>query len=444
MSRPVTQPTNFRSRTRRWVTIGIECVVMSIALLLLLKTSDLLPADVFVRRLSEQTAGMEFDFFSWEWSALLTKVGMELVAPQDTLTEAQRQDLVMEFVDVLRRSDDLAGQISSIHSHLQGQDAVREAEPLDRELGQLHVWLAARQDMVEGILEEQISAELEAEGLGKWGYVWPPVKSRLTELPLLLVVSSRAKITREADVDLKSGLALAQQERLEDSVDRAFTSMRSFVTPIGGLSAYPAMILEHPSLVWLADTVAHEWSHHFLLFHPLGYSYHESGEMTSINETTCDIVGREVGRRVILRYYPELAEELPPLPTAPASPPMSAGEITWPDEPPSGQFDYNREMRLTRMRVDELLAQGKVEEAEAYMEERRVFIVAHGYSLRKLNQAYFAFYGSYASGPSSANPIGGQLDWLRARSPTLHDFVLKVAAVRTHEQFLQLLSRGQG
>ena len=80
--------------------------------------------------------------------------------------------------------------------------------------------------------------------------------------------------------------------------------MRSLVTPIGGLSAYPAMILEHPSLVWLTDTFAHEWTHHFLLFHPLGYNYDASGEMTSINETTCDVVGREIGRRVILRYYP--------------------------------------------------------------------------------------------------------------------------------------------
>ena len=122
---------------------------------------------------------------------------------------------------------------------------------------------------------------------------------------------------------------------------------------------------------------------------------------------------------------------------------MSAGEIIWPDEPPADQFDYSREMRTTRIRVGELLAEGEIEEAETYMEERRRFIVDHGYSLRKLNQAYFAFYGSYASSPSMANPIGGQLDWLRGQSPTLRQFMLKLATVATHEQFLGLLGQAQ-
>jgi hypothetical protein len=416
---------------------------MLAALLVLLETSDLLPPELFVRQLSELTEEVRFDLFDWEWNALLVKVGMELVAPHDTLTEAQRQRLVVDYIDAMRDASEREAQIEDIYSRLSAQDAQREAEPLNGGLRDLRVWMDARQDLVEGILEEQVSTELEAEDLGQHGYVWPPVKIRLTELPLLLVVSSRAAITREADVDLKDGLGLAEQEGLEDRVDVRFSAMRSLVTPIGGLSAYPAMILEHPSLVWLTDTFAHEWTHHFLLFHPLGYSYSASGEMTSINETTCDVVGREIGRRVIMRYYPTLVGDLPSLPAPPASPPMSPGEITWPDEPPADQFDYSREMRRTRIRVDELLAEGEIEEAETYMEERRRFIVDHGYSLRKLNQAYFAFYGSYASSPSMANPIGGQLDWLRGQSPTLRQFMLRVAQVATHEQFLRLLTEGQ-
>ena len=55
--------------------------------------------------------------------------------------------------------------------------------------------------------------------------------------------------------------------------------------------------------------------------------------------------------------------------------------MVWPEELPPGQFDYNREMRQTRLRVDELLAEGKVEEAEAYMEERRQLFVEQGHSL---------------------------------------------------------------
>ena len=94
---------------------------------------------------------------------------------------------------------------------------------------------------------------------------------------------------------------------------------------------------------------------------------------------------------------------------------MTPGELVWPEEPPSDQFSLNRELRVTRLRVDELLAEGKIDEAEAYMEERRLYLVEQGVRLRKLNQAYFAFYGSYATNPSAANPIGGQLEWLRSQ-----------------------------
>jgi hypothetical protein len=50
-------------------------------------------------------------------------------------------------------------------------------------------------------------------------------------------------------------------------------------------------------------------------------------------------------------------------------------------------------MAATRIEVDRLLAGGKIQEAEQYMEARRQIFVAHGYQIRKLNQAYFAFYG---------------------------------------------------
>ena len=99
-------------------------------------------------------------------------------------------------------------------------------------------------------------------------------------------------------------------------------------------------------------------------------------------------------------------------------------------------------MRKTRERVDELLSAGKVEEAEAYMEERRLVFVEQGHNLRKLNQAYFAFYGSYATSPSSGNPIGGQLEWLRGQSSALRDYLRTIASVSSHEGLLALLTGG--
>jgi hypothetical protein len=103
-------------------------------------------------------------------------------------------------------------------------------------------------------------------------------------------------------------------------------------------------------------------------------------------------------------------------------------------------FDFNREMREIRLRVDELLAQGKVEEAEAFMEERRKYLVEQGYYIRKLNQAYFAFHGSYATGPASVSPIGGQLKELRRRSPTLAHFLRRVARMSSYQDLLEALS----
>ena len=433
---PVTWP---QRRWRRWLSTWSQYALVSVFVLVFLQKSVLPPADYLDYQLGKQTGSVEFSLLSWEWKALLNKLAMEFAAPQDTLTQAQRYQLVTAYLETLSAVKKLESDLSGLYSRLDGQEAAEKAAPLREELADRRAWLKSNQNVVEGILEEQISAELEAEGFGRWGYVWPPVKIRFTELPLVLIVSTRAQISRKADINLKAGLSLSEQEMLEETVDSTFGAMRSLVTPIGGLSTYPAMILEHDSLVWLTDTFAHEWAHHFLILYPLGYNYNQSGEMTSINETTASIVGREIGRRVILRYYPELRDGLPPLPAPPETPPMSAGELIWPDEPPPDQFDLTREMRKTRLRVDELLAEGRIEDAEAYMEERRQFLVEHGYGIRKLNQAYFAFHGSYATNPSSANPIGGQLEWLRAQRPTLRDYLRTVAGVSQPEDLIDLL-----
>lgn len=428
-------------RWRRWLVCAARLVFVAGAILALVETAAPPPESYFRHRLWDRAGGLAFDFFSWEVGALLNKAGNEWIAPQDTLTPEQRHNLVIAYMAGISQASRLRWEINQIYSQYEETAAAQEAASKEQELAELRAWLDARQNLVEGILEEQVSTELEAEGFGRAGIVLPPVKIRFTPLPLLLVTSLRAEITREQDIHLKAGIPLGEQERLEQVVDLAFEDKRALVTPIGGLSAYPAMILETDNLIWLVDTFAHEWTHHWLIAHPLGAHYTDSGQMTSINETTANIVGREIGRRVILEYYPELAERLPPPPVPPETPPMTGGEIVWPDEPPADQFDYGREMRETRLHVDELLSQGKVEEAEAYMEARRQMFVNQGYSIRKLNQAYFAFYGSYATSPSTGNPIGGQLEWLYGQSASLRDYLLTVAQFSSHQDLLDRLPK---
>jgi hypothetical protein len=94
-------------------------------------------------------------------------------------------------------------------------------------------------------------------------------------------------------------------------------------------------------------------------------------------------------------------------------------------------FDFGREMAQTRVRVDELLAQGEVQQAEEYMEQRRQFFWENGYRIRKLNQAYFAFYGAYADAPGEQgdDPIGPALLAIRNDSDTLAEFMNRVSAI---------------
>ena len=61
------------------------------------------------------------------------------------------------------------------------------------------------------------------------------------------------------------------------------------------------------------------------------------------------------------------------------------------------------------------------------MEARRQELVERGYVIRKLNQAYFAFHGSYAVGSGATDPIGGKLRALRLREPGLPAFLSTVA-----------------
>ena len=96
-------------------------------------------------------------------------------------------------------------------------------------------------------------------------------------------------------------------------------------------------------------------------------------------------------------------------------------------------------MRETRLHTDALLAEGKVEEAEAYMEERRLVFVEHGYAIRVLNQAYFAFHGTYADSPASSSPIGAQVRRFREHSESAGDFVLRIREFSTYQQFLDYL-----
>ncbi|HAX68943.1 MAG TPA: hypothetical protein DCY14_05010 [Anaerolineae bacterium] len=184
----------------------------------------------------------------------------------------------------------------------------------------------------------------------------------------------------------------------------------------------------------MLSTIAHEWIHNYLTLRPLGILYNQSPELRTMNETTASIAGDEIGALVIEKFYPELK--------ASASPPTLSLISLPTDRPNPGDFprppfDFRAQMHETRLNVDALLAEGKIEEAEAYMEQRRQIFLDNRYLIRKLNQAYFAFYGAYADVPGGAageDPVGPAVRTLRSQSQSLVDFVNRISWMWKFEQ----------
>jgi hypothetical protein len=169
-----------------------------------------------------------------------------------------------------------------------------------------------------------------------------------------------------------------------------------------------------------------EWLHQYLAFRPLGFLYaldligvSQNYEIVTMNETLASMVSDEIGLILYQKYYSQYKRE---------------DDRT---EANSPVFDFNEEMREIRKAVDEYLAQGEVEEAEEFMEQKRRFLASKGYHIRKLNQAYFAFYGAYADNPTSVSPIGAELKILRGQSASLSDFLDTVAVMTSRNNLIE-------
>jgi hypothetical protein len=133
-----------------------------------------------------------------------------------------------------------------------------------------------------------------------------------------------------------------------------------------------------------------------------------------MNETLAGIIARETGSKIYRQHY-EAAEKRQP-------------------RKGNDDFNFNAEMRKTRIEVDRLLALGHILEAERYMEGRRQVFVENGYAIRKINQAYFAFHGIYGQDPGAVSPIYQDMQKMRSGYVTLAEFVRDVSAMTRYEQ----------
>ncbi len=404
---------------RYWDTVLV--VVLEMTALLFLLNQEVPPPGRLSTQIDRLVADKRFNFTAWELQALWGKVTHALIAPQRYMNEPARSELLLNYLNLVDEIRSTEWEIYRIYTDPKVEHPEVVAQEQLTRLASLRQAEEARQLLAEAILEEQAGTILISEGFGALRLLLPPVSIHFTPLPTLLVVSPRERIERIYSAELRHGLDASQREAIESEVD-ALQNVSSLVTDVGGLSSYPSMLLEDSSILWLTDVTVHEWTHHYLLLRPLGWNYEASPETRTINETVASIVGHEAGRSILARYYPAFL---------PDEQPENA-----PSEGEAGQhakhaFDFRQEMHKTRVHVDALLAEGKITEAEDYMEQRRQEFVAHGYYIRKLNQAYFAFHGAYADEPGAAgeDPVGPAVKRLRALIPDLHTFVVRVARV---------------
>jgi hypothetical protein len=280
------------------------------------------------------------------------------------------------------------------------------------------------ENTVERTIEDRIATVVSAAGLERnlplfrrVSIVWPPVDIELTQPPRLLVRSPRDRIERLGDTLLQTDISLNTVQSIEAQADDADTV--SLVVPIGGMAAYPAIVHEDSTYAGTVGTAAHEWVHHYLSFYPLGQSWGRDGDANTLNETTAN-VAEDAIRQLYFEHYPiDFPDGMDGRGPAPLT---------------SDGFDFNAEMHALRVQVDQLLAEGKVTEAEHLMDEKRLDFIRHGYAIRKLNQAYFAFYGTYANTSASTDPIGPKVERVMQLTGSVDGFLAVMRDVTTVDE----------
>ena len=391
-------------------------LAVSLAALLLWAGRDYRPTETEVA-----VASHRFNLLAWEAGNVFDKWHHELVAllPWNSpLPREERIALAEEFFLLGQEERRLEGELLTVG------EGSPEANSIRRRLDEIHALLNSIRPAVEQTVEREISDVLVDEGFSsRIGAILPPVDTVLGHAPTLLVTSPRDRIFRLENTLLRHGIRPDERAALEQlTLDER--DLSAIVVNIGGVGTFPSVVSSGSSLHHALTTVAHEWLHNWFFFHPLGQHFWDNPDMTTLNETAATLGGWEIGDRAFEAMTGIKYDRQPPAPPAERDP---------------DAFDFNSHMRETRQHTEELLAQGRGTDAESYMEERRLELLDRGYRIRKINQAYFAFYGSYATSAASISPIEGQLRELRQRSGTLEEFLNTVAQFTTYEEFLEYL-----
>jgi hypothetical protein len=305
-----------------------------------------------------------------------------------------------------------------------------ELGKLEMRLQEVSRRMARLQPEVEEFLEGELGLVLKEQDIlltpGPFQFTFPPVDFRFDKPPQVLILSSRGHIKRIGpSILLSPSMTISEIERLEESIFIS-ENLSALIEPTGGIATYPAVISNNQPLRILLQTAAHEWLHQYLIFKPLGRQYWKDQRLLTLNETVATLAGKELGDLAYVRLGGKLTTS-------------TNLKLTQESGNTQNDFVFASEMRKTRLRVDQLLTEGKIVEAEAYMEERRSLFEDHGFHIRKLNQAYFAFHGSYGTSPASSSRLGPEITEVRNSYPSLSLFIKDISELSSYEEFRYLL-----
>ncbi len=400
----------WQSKIRLVITVGLLSAIFV--------NAGCAPVPTFDRRLGSIVKPYTFSIAQWEVRTIPHEVNEWIFSRRGEVSN--EVDIVTQYFSIVRQIRTLKSQIETINSgNKEGDSASLEAELV--RLQQKRAELAAD---VERILGKQARESLAQQGIfnpvTKLKVSFPPINFTLEKPPYLLVVSPRDRIESMREIVLKQSISLEEVEDVEAEVDELGVS--SLVVELGGFGGtFPSFVGDNGGLRFTIDTVIEEWLHHYLALTPLGFSYlldltgvSRNYEVATINETVASMVSKEIGAMVYAEYY----------------------SLNRNGADQNRDEEFNREMRQIRRAVDEYLAQGEIEQAEGFMEEKWEYLASKGYYIRKLNQAYFAFYGTYADSPTSISPIGLELEKLREQSTSVKDFLDKAARMTSRADLL--------
>jgi hypothetical protein len=402
---------------------------VQLALFLVLFTSFMF-SDGDVRRINPaERAGAHYLFSipGWEignfldkWTNRVTSaMGFGLSGPELAEAIANFSELSTQIRDAERAHD---------RAIADPDIPVEEISKLETELRVARDERRRTRDDLEERLEAEVSATLANLGFGGFGgSLWPPVDFRLESPPHVLVISPREEIRRLDSMLLSPGMTGTQSFEVEENVLEQ-SGLSGIVLSLGGVATYPTFVRDDRSLLRTLDLVSHEWLHAYFFFNPLGRNLKASTEMNSLNETIASLVGEELG---IITWERITGETF-------VDPDDDESDE---DEEDPDEFSFDDFMRETRLRTDEILAAGDIEGAESYMDDRRIELQEHRFFIRKINQAYFAFNGTYGDSPSSVSPIGHQVDELRSLVSDVGDMLRLTREISSYDEFLRVLDK---